>query len=121
MVRRSRLRVAQYTSALMVVPCGTNATRRTLFRSQKAVVGLSISIFILNTHKGCSNDAVNAKLPWNKANGQLSLSNVESARSVHLLERYAKTVFTFWTTFVFGTNRSETVVINKCMVSHSFL
>jgi hypothetical protein len=62
--------------------------------------GLSIFLFILNSHWSCLNDAVGAKLNWNVANGRLRSSNFESARSVGLRERYAQTVFTFWTTLV---------------------
>jgi hypothetical protein len=43
---------------------------------------------------------VENKLTWNKANGRLRSSDFVSARSVDLRERYAQTVFTFWTTLV---------------------
>jgi hypothetical protein len=33
--------------------------------------GLSIFLFILNTHWSCLNDAIGSKLTWNKANGRL--------------------------------------------------
>jgi hypothetical protein len=44
---------------------------------------------------------IETKLTWNKANGRLRSSDLESARSVYLRERYAQTVFTFWTTLVY--------------------
>jgi hypothetical protein len=100
MACRYHLRVAQYASALLVVPCSMNATRRMPFWSQKTVAGLLIFIFILNTHKSCSSDAIDTELPWNKANGQLRSSKLQLVWSVDMLERYAQTVFTFWTTFV---------------------
>jgi hypothetical protein len=62
--------------------------------------GLLIFLFILNTHWSCLNDEIGSKLTWNKANGRLTLSDLESAQSVDLRERYVQTVFTFWTTLV---------------------
>jgi uncharacterized membrane protein len=101
MTCHKRLRVAQYASALMVVPCSMNATRRTTFRSQKNVVGLLIFTFILSIDKSHSNGAVDMKLPWNKANGRLRSSELQSMRNVDMLERYAQMVFTFWMTFIY--------------------
>jgi hypothetical protein len=50
-------RVAQYDSALMVVPCGMNSARRTFCVFKKRITdstsqsaGLSIFLFILNSH-----------------------------------------------------------------------
>jgi hypothetical protein len=63
-------------------------------------VGGIISFLNLFRHKNCSNDAIGAKLTWNKDKGPLRSSDLESARKVDLRKHSAQTVFTFWTTLV---------------------
>jgi hypothetical protein len=107
MAYRNRLRVVQYNSALMVVPRGMNSTRRTPFRSQKTRGGIIDFLIHFKHSLKLFKYAIGAKLTWNKANGRLRSSDLESARSVDLRERYAQTVFTFWTTLVLTKGTSE--------------
>jgi hypothetical protein len=59
-----------------------------------------INAFIHFKHESCSNDAVGAKLAWNKAKGRLRSSDLESAWSIDLHKCYEQMVFTSWMTFV---------------------